>query len=432
MLDVKPFSPRDRRFRELATRSDDADAEKTAYAAEVLKTVREEGCPGLLRFVNMFDSPLITGETLRVPEAELSAARKEVSERFLTSLSLARVNTRKFHEDQRRTGYIYDDSDGVRLTRSVRALRRVGICVGDSLSTLLMHAVPAQLAGVRELVAAVSTRADGSVDPKILAAAKVLDIGEVYRMSGAHAVAALACGAGPIARVDKIVGSGGAALRAAKRLVSGSVGVDAGLGLDELVIIADESANAKFIAVDLLAQAEHGGKSGLSVLFTTDRLLAEAVRIEMDRLIDLLPDPPTMRKTLDASGALFVCPDLDTAIDAANILAPARLSLMTAYNEQCLVEVETAGAVFIGPWSMEAAGDSFAGINPFLPMAGRSRFASGLGVDDFVREMPVIEYGPDRLLRTGRHIATLADEDGMPAHAAAVRERLELLKLAVD
>lgn len=431
MLEVKPFSQRDRKYRELLNRFCACDWECLDEARRVAGLAMEDPAAALQEYGEMHG---LSGglDSLRIGEEELAASKRDVSEQFLTSISLARVNSRKFHEDQRRRGYVYDDADGVRMIRQVRAIGRVGICCGRSFSSLLMHTVPAQLAGVGEIAVAVEPDENGSVDPRILAMAKVLGIGEVYRLSGAHAVAALAFGAGPLRRVDKIVGSDGPISRAAKRLVMGSVGVDFGRGLGELLVIADDSANARFIAGDILAQAEHEDASTLVALFTNDRLLAEAVRIEVERLVERLPNSERIRRNIEQSGANYVFPDLYTAIAAANSLAPARVCLQTRSNDDCLADIDVAGAVFVGPWSAEASGDCFAGINPFLPVGGQARFASGLGIEDFIREMPVVEYGPDRLLKTGRHVAFLAEEEGMPAHAESVRERLELLKLTVD
>lgn len=431
MLDVRPFSKRDSRFNELAGRAARENSEAGAKAGDAVRRVRERGGQGLLECVREMDSPAVRMDSLRVSEAELIAARDAVSEQFLTSLSLARVNARKFHEYQRRRGYVCDDSDQVILSRQVRALGRVGILAGKSFSSLLMHAVPAMVAGVGQIAAAVRPEEDGSVDPRILAAAKVLGIDEVHRMSGAHAVAAFAFGAGPVAKADKIVGSGGAGAAAAKRIVSGHVGVDAGGDSSELLVIADDSANARFIAGDFLAQAEQES-AGMLVLLATDRMVAEAVRIELERLADSLLEPGRIRENLARAGAIYVCRSLQAAVDAANILAPARLALQTRFNDECLADIETAGAVFVGPWSAETAGGCFSGINPFLPDGGRARFSSGLGVEDFVREMTVVQYGPDRLLRTGRHHAILAEEENFTAQAEAVRERLELLKMAAD
>lgn len=432
MLEVKPFSVRDRRFQELLGRAGGIDPELLREAGEAIATVSCEGGDGLLRLVQESYSAAIRMDTLRVNEADIQTARAEVSERFLTSLSLARVNARKFHEYQRRRGYVHDDNDGVRLSRQVRPLGRVGICCGDSFSALLMHAVPAQIAGVDHIAVAAAPREDGTVDPRILAAARVLGIDEVYRMSGAAAVAAFAFGAGPVAKANKVVGPGGRAARAAKLLLSNRIGVDGDMGRGELMIVADDSANAKFIASDLLAQAELADEGSLLVLVTTDLMLAQAVRIEVDRLAELLPNAETVRANLARSGAIYVCQSLYAALGAANALAPARLNLLTRDNQECLSEVSTAGAVYLGQWSADVSGGCFAGANPYLPLGGGAAFATGLGVDDFVHETTVVEYGPERFLKTGRHMAVMAEEECLPAHAEAVRERLELLKMTVE
>ena len=431
MLEVKPFSFRDRRFLELLSRSGSIDPELEMEAAAVIAAVESDGPEELRRSITPRDSEPAATDQLRVSEDELSAARDGVSERFLTALSLARVNIRKFHEYQRRHGYVHDDGDGVRLSRRVRPLSRVGICCGSSYTALLMHAVPAQVVGVGAIAVAAAPRHDGAIDPRFLATAKILGIDEVYRLGGAHAVAALALGVEPVRRVDKIVGPGDGLAPAAKKLLRGRVGVDSGLGMSELAVVADDSANARFIAADLLAQAEHDNGHGVLALLTTDRFLAEAVRIELNRLLEMQPNAHLLKTALERSGALYVCHDIGQAMEAANALAPARLALMTRDDEEHLSDVEHAGLVLMGPWSVEAVGDYFAGLCPFLPVAGSARYASGLGVDDFVRQVTVLEYSPERLARTGRHALGLAEEDGSPAHVSALQERLELLKLTV-
>lgn len=425
MLEVRPFSLRDKRFRALAQRRRESDPAVLAEAAETLRAIREGGGDALLEHVRRLDSPHITEETLRVSPEEITLARNETSEQFLTALSLARVNMRKFHEYQRRRGYVHDDGDGVTLSRLTRPVNRIGVCCRDSFAALLACVVPAQVAGVGEIAVAAAPRRDGRIDPRILATAKVLGIEEVYRMDGAHAVAALAFGSGPLEQVDKIVGPGNALAAAAKRLLFGVVGVDAPAGRSELAVVADDGANARFIAADLLAQAEAEEEPGALVLFATDRLLAEAVRIEIKRMAG---DEGEMRLRLERCGGLFVCSNVEEAMAGVNLLAPAHLELMTRDNQACLADLENAGGVFLGSWSAEAAGDLFAGINPFLPIGGAARFSSGLGVDDFVREISLVEYSPGRLLKAGRHMLILAGEEGTCAHAAAIRERLDLLR----
>ena len=431
MLDVRTYSPRQRVGGDLVQRGFLLDDALIREAEDIVAGVRDGRAGALLNYVREHGGAGVEMETLRISEADIAASRDQVSEQFLTSLSIARVNIRRFHEYQRRKGYVYDDGEGVRLTRQVRPIARVGMLCGHSFMALLMHAVPAQVAGVKQIAVAVAPNEDGTVDPKILATARGLGLDELYRMSGAEAVAAMALGIGPVARVDKIVGPGGKRAVAAKRSLSCLVGVDGELGLGELVVVADGGANAKFIAGDLLAQAEHGSCGPLTLL-TNDRMLAEAVRIEINRLAELLPDSGQTLAVINECGAIYLLPDLETAVDVANAIAPARLSLQTMDNDLYLPEIETAGAVFVGPWAAEMTGDYFAGLNSFLPAFGSARYRSGLGVDDFTRETAIVEYGPERLSMTGRHMVRLAEEESLPAHAEAVKERLDVLRLTVE
>ncbi len=430
MLEVRPFSHRDRRFQTMLARDRLGGENYERIEAQAGDTVRaiRLGAEAALAAA----SPGVGLDKLRVGEAELASARDKVSEQFLISLSLARVNIRKFHENQRRHGFVHDDHDGVRLQRQTRPLSRVGICCGGSFSALLLHAVPAQVAGVGQICVSAQTRADGEIDPHILATAQILGIDEVYRLTGAAAVAALAYGVGPVARVDKIVGPGGPEAEAAKRFVGRSVGVDSGLGLGELVVVADSQAKAKLIARDFLAQAEHDENQHLLVLLTDDRFLAEAVRIELECLAEKIPDGARLLEQIARTATLYLCQHISEAIRVANAIAPARLILMTEDNHFFLGEVDTAGAVFLGPWSGEAAGDGFAGINPYLPMGGIARFSSGLGVESFTHDITVVEYAPEKLLRTGRHVAVLAEKENRVARAETVRERLEIIRKTVD
>ena len=429
MLEVRPFSQQDKRFREMLDRGK-ADIEQLTLAAGAISDLSHDPENKLLEYVRKHDWQAPSIESLRVGEEEISEARNAVPEQFLTALSLARVNIRKFHEYQRRRGYMHDDGEGVSLFRRSLPLSRIGILAGTSYSALLMCAVPAQVAGVGEIAVAASPDYEGKLSPHFLAACKVLDIGEVYKMSAAHAAAALALGIGPVARVVKLVGPGDRGSAAAKQLLSHRVGVDLTLGLSELAVIADATANARFIASDMLAQAEHDEGPDSIALFTTDRLLAEAVRIELDRIAEHLPRADDIAECLNRSGAIYVCQSLVEAVNAVNALAPAKVSLMTADNEEVLSDLETVGTVYSGPWSTETSVDYFAGINQLSPIHGGARFSSGLGVDDFTRESSVIEYSAQRLLKTGRHMMLLAEAEGRFAHSEATRERLEVLRIS--
>lgn len=430
MLDVRPFSIRDKRFRQLVNRIRPETAPLEAEADEIIQTARKGGLEALLDDAGRREGVAVDPAALRVREEEIADARGMVSEHFLTALSLARVNLRKFHEYQRRRGYVHDDGDGVRLSRLVRPLGRVGICCAD-FGGLLSCAVPALVAGVDSIAVAARPREDGGVCPKLLAAARILGIDEVYRLGGAHGIAAMALGLDPIRRVDKIVGYDGLLAEKAKRLLSEEAGAVCGAAESELVVVADDTANARFIASDLLGQAFRDDP-GVVALFTTDRLLAEAVRIEMGRMAEDAPDPDALALAMERSGGLFVCSGLAEAIEAANLVAPARLELMTRDDAEWVAEVENAGAVFLGPWASGASGEYFAGASSLYPSSGLARFASGLGVEDFVKEITVVECGPDRLMKTGRHLMTLASDAGDKAGADAIQERLELLRLVSE
>ncbi|MDR1611822.1 MAG: histidinol dehydrogenase [Planctomycetota bacterium] len=432
MLEVKPFSFQDSRFLEILSRDLAMDSQIGATTAEIVNSIRNGGGDSLLDHIRRFDYPVESLADIVVAPEEFEAARNRVDDCFLAAITLARVNIRKFHEYQRRQGYIHDDGDGVRLAKRVVPIARVGVyCPAGTaplFSSLLMNVVPAQIAGVGEIVAAMPPRKDGTIDPHLLATARLLDVGAVYKMGGAQAIAALAYGAGPVKRVDKIVGPGNAYVAAAKRMVFGRVGIDSVAGPSEIVVIADHTANAKFIAADLLSQVEHGSGFESGVLLATDRLVAEAARIEILRMLDALERRKAITSALARYGAIFVCKDLAEAVAAANAIAPEHLELQTRDNESLLAEVENAGAVFVGPWSTEPVGDYFAGSNHVLPTGGAARFSSSLGVGDFIKEMSVIEYTAERLRKTGRHIMLMAGAEGLTAHAKAVEVRMEQLE----
>ncbi len=425
MLEVRPFTFRDRVYRSFADRVPPHDDYVIQRVSAELSAIRQGGMEKLAEQEGCGHPAPLAMDMLRISEAEMAASRTLVSESFLTALSLARVGMRKYHEYQRRRGYLHDDGDGVRLARRARPLASVGIIAGNSCANILACAVPAQVAGVGRIALALPPTAKGGPDPHLLAAAKVLGIDEAYRLTGARAVAAFAYGVSPVDRVDKIVGADGLETETAKRLVDGVTGVDGRAPAEELAVVADSSANAKFIAADFLAQAE-SGRSGFAVLLVTDRLLAEAVRIEMDRLAELHADPARLRETAALRCGLFVCPGLGVALEAANQLAPARMALVTRENDELLPLVDNAGTVYIGQWTCRAA-EVFSGANPMAPGWGRVRWASGPGVDDFIQEMTVVEYSPERLQVAGRHIMELALADQRPVAAEAVRERLHLL-----
>lgn len=429
MIEIREYRPEDEKFQALLHRSETVDAEISQTVDMILAEVRRRGDDALFEFSKRFDGVTLTPATLRVSPQEFDRAQKEVAEDFLTAIALARVNIRRFHEYQRRSSYVHEDGDGVRLSKRVIPLRRVGMCCpaknAPLFSSLLMNAIPAQIAGVEEIVVAVPPRPDGSIDPHILATARLLGIECVYRMGGAHAVAAMAYGTASVPPVDKIVGPGNAYVNLAKRRVFGVCGIDQPAGPSEIVIVADEGAKARYVAADLLSQLEHGSGYEAGVVFTDSRDLAAGVKIEMERQLSDLPRSEVIRRALDRFCAIFLCRHLFEAIEATNRLAPEHLEILACDEEALLAEVENAGAVFLGPYSPEPVGDYFAGTNHVLPTGGAARFSSSLSVYDFVKDISVIRYTPERLIRTGRHILRMAETEGMQAHAHAIRIRLD-------
>jgi histidinol dehydrogenase len=429
LLEPAVFSPDHPRFLAITGRSFGLDDEVARRAAEIVSAVRLGGGDALLEQVRRWDGEVPSLESLRVSPAEISRAVDEVGGEFMGLLDQAVKNIRKFHQYQVRRGYVHVDGDGVALAKRVLPLARVGVyCPAGSaplFSSLLMNVVPAKLAGVGEIAVAVPPRRDGSVSPHILAAAASLELNEIYRMGGAQAVAALAYGAGPVRRVDKIVGPGNAYVAAAKRLVFGSVGIDALAGPSEIAIVADDGADPEFVAADLLSQTEHGSGCESGVLLTDSPGLAEAVCAAVERRLAALSRAEAIRLALSRYGAVFVTASLEEAFDAVNVMAPEHLEILTREPREWLDLVLNAGAVFLGPWSSEPVGDYFAGTNHVLPTCGAARFSSSLGVADFQKDMSVIEYSRERLRKAGPGIIRLAGIEGLSAHAEAVRARLD-------
>ncbi len=429
MLEVRTFSPTDERFLEIVDRAADFDNDIGVTVANIIADVRTGGGEALLKYVRQFDAPLPDEAALRVTPEEIAAARSQVSPEFMEAIRDAVANIRRFHEPQIRKSYSVEFPDSVVLSKRVLPISRVGVyCPAGTaplFSSMMMNTVPAQLAGVREIAVAIPPRKDGSISPHMLAVADYLGLKEIYKMGGAHAIAAFTHGAGVVGRVDKIVGPGNAYVAMAKRQVFGLVGIDSVAGPSEIVIIADRTANPRYIAADLLSQVEHGSGYESGVVFTDDRALADGVAAETAALLSRLERSDAIERALSRYGAVYVCRDLDEALAAANVVAPEHLEIQTENPERLLAMVLNAGAVFLGPWSTEPIGDYFAGTNHVLPTTGAARFSSGLGVADFQKDMSVIRYTRDRLKATGDKVITLAEGEFLTAHAHAVRVRMD-------
>ena len=402
------------------------DPEVKQRVASILSAVRDRGDAALIEFTERYDGVSLTAEELAVSPADYQAALHRLGEATVRSLRYAADRIERFHRACAPRSWSMRDASGSRLGQEVRALRRVAVYVPGGRaaypSTVLMTAVPARVAGVREIVLVSPPRPDKSLDPGVLAAASIAGVTEAYRVGGAQAIAALTYGTETIRRVDKIVGPGNIYVALAKAQVFGDVGIDMIAGPSEVVVVADEHADATFVAADLLAQAEHDPMAR-SVLLTPSTRLLEDVAVEVERQLDRLPRREIARGALDANGALVLTASLDEAVLLTNELAPEHLELFVADPDALLPRIENAGAVFLGRFTPEVVGDYVAGPNHVLPTAGTARFASALCTDDFVKRLSVIEYSAEGLKEAGPHVAELTRVEGLHGHgeAAAVR-----------
>ena len=403
--------------------------EQNRTVQNILERVRTEGDAAVLEFTAAFDKVKLEASRLRVAQEEIQAAYAQVEPRFLEALRRAAANIRSFHEKQKRVSWMDVQPDGTTVGQLIRPLRRVGLYVPGGKaaypSSVLMNAIPAQVAGVPEIamVTPAATGGKEGIDPYILVAAAEAGVSEIYRVGGAQAVGALAYGTETIAPVDKIVGPGNIYVALAKRYVYGAVDIDSIAGPSEIVVLADESADPTYAAADLLSQAEHDEMAS-AILVTTSRAVAEAVRAEVLRQLDELPRKAIAEASIRDRGAILLAADEQEAIAVINRLAPEHLELLVADPHRYLGRIENAGAIFLGAYSTEPVGDYYAGPNHILPTNGTARFSSPLNVDDFVKKSSIIDYSKEALLKNGEDIITLAMHEGLEAHARAVRVRL--------
>jgi histidinol dehydrogenase len=395
---------------------------------EILQQVRRDGDRALAELTRRFDRVELAPGQCRTPAAALADAAAGLDPELRAAMAAAAANIRAFHQRQQLTSWFAEDGDGVILGKKVTPLQRVGICVpaGEAplFSSLMMAAIPAQVAGVRELCAVSPPQADGRPHPIVLAAAHLLGIDEVYAVGGAQAVAALAFGTESIRPVDLVVGPGSPYTVAAQQQVFGVVGIALLPGPSEVVVLADAAADPRYVAADLLSQAEHGWGVA-SVCITPSADLAARVQAETARQLARLPRRGVVEPALEAYGAAVVVPDLETGVELLNQIAPEHAELLVADPWAWLDAIRNAGAIFLGPAATEPVGDYFAGTNHILPTNGAARYASSLGVADFVKTSSIVAYTGKRLQRTADSIVRLARAEGLEAHARAVQLRVE-------
>ena len=399
--------------------------EQRAAVQSILAEVRQKGDEAVRAYTERFDRVRL--ERFRVSDEEYAEAEGLVSAEVKAALAEAAANIRDFHQRQVRQSWMAMRESGTLLGQIVRPLKRVGLYVPGGTaaypSSVLMNALPAKIAGVPELVIVTPPGEDGKINPAILVAARIAGVTEMYKVGGAQAIAALTYGTEQIKPVDKIVGPGNIYVALAKREVFGLVSIDMVAGPSEIVVLADDSANPRYVAADLLSQAEHDPMSA-AVLVTPSRALAEAVAAELARQLADLPRRAIAEAALRDFGAILLVKDLDEGFAAVNRLAPEHLEIMVENPFDQLGKVENAGAIFLGPYSSEPVGDYFAGTNHVIPTNGTARFSSPLSVDDFIKKSSVVSYSKQDLREHGHKIITLAEQEGLRAHGAAIRERL--------
>ena len=409
---------------EFLNRDIQAEEDVSAAVDEIIREVRRRGDEALRDYTRRFDGAEI--QDLWVSAEEFNAARRAVDPYFLETLKEAAENIRRFHERQRHNDFVLTDRSGIVMGQRWTPIERVGVCVPRSPeafpSTILMNVIPAQIAGVQDIVLVTPPRPDGTVSPEALMAAELAEVTEVFKIGGAQAVAALAYGTETVPRVDKIVGPGGVFVATAKRKVFGRVAIDMIAGPSEILVLADGKSNPKWVAADLLSQAEHDVLSS-AVLVTDSRELAISVQAEVEAQLESLPRKDIARRSIADNGKIIVTDSLDKAVETANRIAPEHLELCVDEPFALLPRIKNAGSVFLGRSTPEALGDYFAGPNHTLPTSGTARFSSPLGVDDFMKRSSFHTYDQAALNASGDRIADFARREGLEGHARSAESR---------
>ena len=400
-----------------------------AYAdtvQEIVETVKRDGDKAVLAYTREFDKAEISSESLKVTDQEIEEAMKEVDPELMEILQKSMKNIRQFHEKQRQYSWFDSKPDGTILGQKVTPLESVGVYVPGGKaaypSSVLMNIIPAEVAGVSRIAMVTPPGKDGKVNPVTLTAAHLAGVTEVYKVGGAQAVAALAFGTESIPKVNKIVGPGNIFVALAKKAVYGHVSIDSIAGPSEILVLADESANPRFVAADLLSQAEHDELAS-AILVTTSMELAKRVSEEVEAFTQELSRREIIEKSLDNYGYILVAETMKEAIQTVNEIAPEHLEIITRNPFEDMTRIHNAGAIFIGEYSSEPLGDYFAGPNHVLPTNGTAKFFSALSVDDFIKKSSIIYYSKEALEEIHKDIETFAEAEHLTAHANSVKVR---------
>lgn len=413
---------------DLLKRSPNSYGEFEGRVAEIIQNVKNNRDQAVFDYTKRFDGADIGPENIRVTEEEIREAYEQVDKSLVEVIRKALVNIRSYHEKQRQYSWFDSKPDGTMLGQKVTALSKVGVYVpgGKAVypSSVLMNIVPAKAAGVEKIIMTTPPGKDGKVNPSTLVAAHEAGADEVYKIGGAQAIAALAFGTESIPRVDKIVGPGNIYVALAKKAVYGHVSIDSVAGPSEILVLADETANPRFVAADLLSQAEHDEMAS-AILITTSRELADKVSKEVDAFTAELSRKEIIQKSLDNYGYILVAENMEDAIDTVNEIASEHLEIVTKDPFQVMTKIKNAGAIFIGEYSSEPLGDYFAGPNHVLPTNGTAKFFSPLSVDDFIKKSSIIYYSREALEPIHEDIIKFATAEHLTAHANSIKVRFE-------
>lgn len=412
----------------LLKRSPNSYGEFESRVNDIIQNVREKRDEAIFEYTLKFDGATINQDNIRVTEEEIKEAYKQVDPKLLDVIRKALVNIRDYHAKQKQYSWFDSDESGIILGQKVTPLKTVGVYVpgGKAVypSSVLMNVIPAKVAGVSNIIMTTPCGKDGKVYPSTLVAAKEAGVDAIYKVGGAQAIAALAFGTESIPKVDKIVGPGNIYVALAKKAVFGYVSIDSIAGPSEIMVLADETANPRFVAADLLSQAEHDEMAS-AILVTTSETLAEQVSVEVDKFVATLSRKEIIQKSLDNYGYILVADTMQDAIDTVNEIASEHLELVTKNPFETMTKIRNAGAIFIGEYSSEPLGDYFAGPNHVLPTNGTAKFFSPLSVDDFIKKSSIISYSREALEPVYKDIVQFAECEKLTAHANSIRVRFE-------
>lgn len=412
----------------LLKRSPNSYGEFESRVNDIIQNVREKRDEAIFDYTLKFDGAVINKDNIRVTEDEIKEAYEQVDPKLLDVIRKALVNIRDYHAKQRQYSWFDSDESGIILGQKVTPLKTVGVYVpgGKAVypSSVLMNVIPAKVAGVSNIIMTTPCGKDGKVYPSTLVAAKEAGVDQIYKVGGAQAIAALAFGTESIPKVNKIVGPGNIYVALAKKAVFGYVSIDSIAGPSEIMVLADETANPRFVAADLLSQAEHDEMAS-AILVTTSEELAKQVSVEVDKFVATLSRKEIIQKSLDNYGYILVADTMQDAIDTVNEIASEHLELVTKNPFEVMTKIRNAGAIFIGEYSSEPLGDYFAGPNHVLPTNGTAKFFSPLSVDDFIKKSSIISYSREALEPVYKDIVQFAECEKLTAHANSIRVRFE-------